>query len=714
MLRTLWGPLATVAHRYLAITHGLCLATVDVWAQLPEQDCVNAIPVCQNTYVQTVSYYQEGNMIELTYPANTSCLMGGEENSVWYIFTVTVAGNLEMQITPVSPFDDYDWAIYNLTGTDCSSILNGTAPEVRCNYSAIPGSTGMSFPNTLVSVGAGGPNQCAPLPVLEGETYVLLINNHANTFLGYTLHFYGTAVIYDTVRPKPVSLDTFDCDPPAVLHLTLSEYIRCSSLAADGSDFYITGPSSVVVASASAPDCANSAFFNEVDIYLTTPITVNGDYELHFKNDNINFNTLLDNCGNALAFSEYVPFRVALAKANFDYSIVKTCSGDSVYFTNLSTGDSVIHFFWDMSGTTATTQNASAFFPQTGSYSISLVITDTAGCTDDTTLTVHTLTIEPVANFSVSPPPYCLNDTLYLTDGSSGILVAYDWNFGGVGSSSQQNPYFVIQGTNPFDVQLTVTDYIGCTDDTVITITPIEPLQADFTVSPMYLCVGDPVYFSDESLGNPTAFLWQGTGVDGATTPNVNTSYLVEGAYDISLIIFNNLCKPDTAKKTIHVYAYPEVNLGNDTAICVDETLLIQTGWPDLFHEWHTGNHGASYLVTEVPQLVWVRVDNHGCSRRDTIFVDSACPFFIPNAFTPNGDGINDEFRIITDGNQRFLFQIFNRWGQLIFQTTDPSVGWDGTYKGQPQEIGVYVYQLETQFSNGISKIRSGNITLIR
>lgn len=685
-----------------------------VFCQLPEQDCINAIPVCQSTYFQAVSYYQEGLLQELDYPSNTSCLVGGEENSVWYIFTVTASGTLEMQITPVSPSDDYDWAIYDLTNADCSAILNGTAPEVRCNYSAIPGSTGMSFPYTLISVPAGGPNQCAPMNVTAGETYVLLINNHANTLLGYTLNFSGTAVIYDTVKPKPVMLDPLTCDPPAVLHLTLNENIRCTSLNPDGSDFYITGPAPVTISGAHAPACDNGSFFTEVDIFLTSPISFHGDYELHFKNDNLFLNTLLDNCGNALALSEYVPFHVGVPRAEFSYQIIKTCSGDSVYFTDLSIGDSIVSWHWTLdAGLTASGQNVSAFYPNTGTYSISLTITDSTGCADDTTVLIQTQTVIPEASFTISPPPYCVGDTLFLTDASSGILTAYTWNLGG-SSSSQQNPFYVISSDAPFSIWLTVTDYIGCTDDTVVNIEPVELLQADFTITPQYLCVGEPITFSDNSLGNPSDYLWEGPGITGLTNPIVTTTLDQPGTYEVFLYIFNHLCPPDTAHQTFTVYDYPTVNLGPDTAICIDETLLLNAGNPGLYHQWHTGDTSQTYLVTQVPQRVWVLVDNHGCSSFDTIFVDAACPFYIPNAFTPNNDGINDIFYIITDGNQEFQFKIFNRWGQLLFQTNDPNSGWDGRYQGVPQEMGVYVYSLETVFSNGKRKVRTGNITLIR
>jgi gliding motility-associated-like protein len=107
-------------------------------------------------------------------------------------------------------------------------------------------------------------------------------------------------------------------------------------------------------------------------------------------------------------------------------------------------------------------------------------------------------------------------------------------------------------------------------------------------------------------------------------------------------------------------------------------------------------------------------VDNNGCVGKDTVFVDSSCPFFIPTAFTPNGDGINDEYKIITNGATAFRMAIYNRWGERIFITKDGSKGWDGTFEGKPEEMGTYIYELQVVFDNGVSRVSKGNITLIR
>lgn len=697
-----------------ALLAALINMSATVMAQLPEQDCINAIPVCQSTYTQLNSYVYEGDVQELTFPTNTSCLQGGEENSVWYIFTVTGAGDLEMQISPNAPGDDYDWAIYNLTNNDCSGIIDGTAPEVRCNYSAIPGSTGMSFPYTGTSVSAAGPNQCAPLPVLVGETYVLLINNHANTLLGYTLNFGGTAVIYDTLPPSPVALDPFTCDPPSSLHLTLSEPIKCASIASDGSDFYILGPSSVNVTGASSTNCTAGYFTTDIDIQLAAPITVNGDYVLHFKLDDIYFNILLDICENELSYLDSVPFRVALADAEFSYVIHKTCSGDSVIFTDLSVGDTVNAWVWDFdNGNTSTLQNPSVFYPNTGTYTVSLAITDTLGCFNKDSITISTYFEPPVSAFDVSPGPYCAEIPVTFTNNSTGQSIIYQWFFGNGGQTNLENPVFAFGSGGLFNVDLIVTDTIGCKDTSTVVLDIAPALIADFSISPTALCAGDTITLKDGSLGIPTSYEWIGNGITGDTTTQVQVVY-PSGTYEFTLIIDNPYCNPDTVTKSIDVSDYPIVYLGPDTDICIDETITLNAANPGMYYLWSTDELTQTITVNKVPQIVWVLVDNNGCVRTDTIEIGNACPWFIPNAFTPNGDGLNDIFKPITDGNQEFTFTIFNRWGQLVFQTSNPNDGWDGTYEGHEEEMGVYVYELRTVFTNGRVKTAQGNVTLIR
>src|SRR6185436_6627174 len=118
----------------------LFLATgIPAIAQTPnKQDCLDAIPICQNVYSTTNSYVGDGN-INNDITSNSSCLGSGELNDVWYTFTVQQSGNLNFLITPNNSSDDYDWAVYNLTNNNCSDIFTNPALEVSCNFSATPG-----------------------------------------------------------------------------------------------------------------------------------------------------------------------------------------------------------------------------------------------------------------------------------------------------------------------------------------------------------------------------------------------------------------------------------------------------------------------------------------------------------------------------------------------------------------------------------------------
>jgi len=86
----------------------------------------------------------------------------------------------------------------------------------------------------------------------------------------------------------------------------------------------------------------------------------------------------------------------------------------------------------------------------------------------------------------------------------------------------------------------------------------------------------------------------------------------------------------------------------------------------------------------------------------------------VPNAFSPNGDGKNDQVRVRGFGIGKMMFRIYNRWGQVVFESTDPNQGWDGRFKGTMQPVDVYAYTLDVQFTDGTKKTKQGDITLLR
>jgi len=113
---------------------------------------------------------------------------------------------------------------------------------------------------------------------------------------------------------------------------------------------------------------------------------------------------------------------------------------------------------------------------------------------------------------------------------------------------------------------------------------------------------------------------------------------------------------------------------------------------------------------------VTVKID--GCEASDTLSVSNSCYLDIPNVFTPNGDGLNDYFlprNLLAKGLATFKMDIYNRWGELIFETTNTDGrGWDGRFNNTPQPEGVFVYVIDATFIDGEKEHHTGNVTLLR
>jgi gliding motility-associated-like protein len=109
-------------------------------------------------------------------------------------------------------------------------------------------------------------------------------------------------------------------------------------------------------------------------------------------------------------------------------------------------------------------------------------------------------------------------------------------------------------------------------------------------------------------------------------------------------------------------------------------------------------------------------VDDFGCVISDSVrLLIQDEELLIPTAFSPNKDGSNDIFRVKNTNLSQFQLQVFNRWGEKVFETTDADEGWDGTFRDEPQELGVYVWKAEYKLNGAPSvKFASGNLTLVR
>ncbi len=283
------------------------------YSQVPTvQDCLGAIPICQDVYTELNSYSGSGHYPNEIYNSNGDCTqdcpgscLDGEQNSVWYIFTVQTGGLLRMTIDPAIDNDDYDWAVYELSEYRCSDIYDHY-PEMQRSCNAY-GSTTNNGP-TGISTPDGGTTNCnhcgeagsskwnLDLPVTTGKTYVLIVENWGSPEGGYTLDFSAsTADIYDNVPPAldTVLTDNITCGTTNII-VDFSENVKCSSV--DPADFQFTGPGGPYnIMDVQGQTCLiGGTMEKQYKLFLDPPLTSNGEYSLML----VAGNDVYDGCNN--------------------------------------------------------------------------------------------------------------------------------------------------------------------------------------------------------------------------------------------------------------------------------------------------------------------------------------------------------------------------------------------------------------------------------
>jgi gliding motility-associated-like protein len=166
------------------------------------------------------------------------------------------------------------------------------------------------------------------------------------------------------------------------------------------------------------------------------------------------------------------------------------------------------------------------------------------------------------------------------------------------------------------------------------------------------------------------------------------------------------------------------VDAGPNVTVPIGSNVPLQGNIPNATTISWTPSTGLSCTDCPYPlaspnsnTLYYVYVtDTNGCERFDSVMVYVEPTIYVPNAFTPNQDGMNDLFKAVVRGLDEFEWFIYDRWGQLVFTSTDPEAGWNGTYKGQRAPFDVYVWKIKYVASNqpGIIRTLVGHVTLVR
>jgi gliding motility-associated-like protein len=383
---------------------------------------------------------------------------------------------------------------------------------------------------------------------------------------------------------------------------------------------------------------------------------------------NIGFNTVTldgtDNGTPAISTTGKIVIHV-IPGPTAAFSSIGICPGSGMPFTDLSsptTGNGpIVSYHWDfgmpaLTNDTSNLTGPSYVYNASGTYQVTLLITDSMGCKDTAQQNVTVFNLPQVA-FNAGPTsgcaPLCVNFN-DLSTAQNSSPAHWSWSFGDGSTDTLQHPSYCYPVNGVYSVALTVTSADGCvkTDSIPNYIHVIPGPVAAFTFGPQPAVITNPeINFTDQSTQNPSQWYWDfGNGVGTSTMQNPTYSYPDTGSFPVMLIVStaNGSC-PDTAFATVVIS-------------------------PEL--------------------LIW-----------------------IPNAFTPNNDLRNDVFQPVFSDPEYIVsynMMIFDRWGNQVFATDDPFLGWDGRMKSNRVETDTYVFRINVTGTDGVPHRYVGHVNLLR
>ncbi|HKR04232.1 MAG TPA: SprB repeat-containing protein, partial [Bacteroidia bacterium] len=563
--------------------------------------------------------------------AGASCLGNGETNSTWYIFYIQNPGTILFQIAPLNSQDDYDFVLYKFNG-DCSDIANGITPVLRCNYSSALGSTGLAQGFSGIHVSSNGVNQCAPISVLQNEKYVLMINNFTATNSGYTLNFSGSASIYDTDPPLLTSTNITSCGP-SLAYVFFTESIKCSTIATDGSDFKITGPSGVTITSAGPLSAGNIVLTPGIKVYFSGSIMVPGNYTLHIEKGS-DGNTLSDYCDNMTPEDSKIHFNILYSSpaASIIAATNANCNNNDGTATAIVNGGTPPYSYNWNSLPMQNTLTATGLAP--GQYTF--VVTDANGCTD---YALANIAVTGLPSLSVATQPETCDS---LNNGSATVTIqggmapySYSWNT----NPGQTTP--TATGLSAGNYTVVVTGANGCTASIIVQIPLIG--MPDITMAHTNIsCDGSAQGSATANVSGhaPFTYLWS----NGQTGNSI--SGLTQGSYMLTVIDASGCTS--TAPVTIETggmqLSVSTVNLACGNIYNGSATVSSSQGIPPFTYIWNTNPPQASVAAINLPAGNWTVVvtDSKGCTDSITAVITGPPPI-IPNITTISaGCTLND------------------------------------------------------------------------
>jgi gliding motility-associated-like protein len=422
------------------------------------------------------------------------------------------------------------------------------------------------------------------------------------------------------------------------------------------------------------------------------------------------------------------------------YQPVGGCSPLTVTLNTNTIGE-MNSYFWDFGdGNTVstTTPNVSHTYESFGNFLPKMIMEDPSGCLIPLEGTDTVFVTGANAKFGMDKQLFCDSAFVNFTDSSTfnDPIISYSWHFGDGATSGLQNPSHQYTSPGNYEVYMAVETVNGCRDTARITnaikvvLSPSVDIAGDSII-----CINSPLLHSGVFLAVDTSLVtWTWNFPNGNTSTQQNPpiqTYTSAGNFIVTTVAMNSSGCTDSVSQTLVVNPLPTVTMPGQ--------MTVQPGFPVVIPAEYSPNT-ASWVWSPAAGLSCIDcptplagpqfntfyqvyfTDSNRCSNVGSIEVLVVCKegnLFIPNTFSPNGDGSNEIFYPRGKGlyNVRVL-RIFNRWGEVVFEkrdfaANDPTAGWNGTYKGKKAQADVYVYQAEVICENGDLIKLNGNIALI-
>jgi gliding motility-associated-like protein len=417
------------------------------------------------------------------------------------------------------------------------------------------------------------------------------------------------------------------------------------------------------------------------------------------------------------------------------------CEKNDLIFTDSSVANysNIAQRYWDYGNGTTAVLNASnlSFAKQyaTGNtYNVSLRVMTDSGCRS--AYNVQRLKVNYLPKLDFTLPEICLPDGRATFTNNSSILdnsedlFSYRWNFGDPNdatSSTLRTPIHRYSSLGPLPVQLKITTKDQCIDSLTQQFNTIYPQpKAAFNINPADICLNQSIQFTDATVsttGPINTWVWDLANGNKSGIQNPSKKFSDSGNFNIVLYTYDvKGCVSDTITKSITVNPYPILDLGPNMVVLEGGQTPIkplkvygsnlQYLWtPSMYLSSDTASVPISTPLGDVTyKLTLTGIGN--CSVTDDIFIKLLLAPLVPNAFSPNKDGINDTWKIeYLESYPGATVDVFNRYGQKVFSSNGYTTQWDGTFNGVALPIGTYYYIINPK--NGRATIQ-GSVTIIK